>query len=176
MTRTLPTLWDQIGAHWPANSHDRAWPYGELAEAAHAFLAGQGVNPVGLSHYGIVVADRNAALARLNRLTQEPWRPTTEAWVEAFNVHVMRGDLQGVELEFIEPDGPSFFADFLAGQGERLQHISFRVDGIHEAVKRLRDAAVPLVNDQVREGSHGWIAFLRPDPFTPLCLELCQPK
>lgn len=94
-------------------------------------------------------------------------------WVEAFSVHVARGDLQGIELELIQPVGASFFLDALSTSGDTTQLLSFTVDDVHAVHAMLSGNAVQAVGD-VRQGSHGAIVFFNPAELDLIYAELCQ--
>ena len=97
-------------------------------------------------------------------------------WVGAYKVTVARGLIEGVELEFIEPGGDSFFLEALISHGDALQHVSYRVENIGDCLRKLHAGGVALVNEQPRAGSHGKVAFARPAEFRPTYLELTEPN
>jgi hypothetical protein len=88
-------------------------------------------------------------------------------------VHVARGDFHGIELEFIQPVGPSFFLEALQAGGEAVHHVSFTVADIDAGHAALADAGESSLGG-IRQGSHGRIAFFSPSEVAPVCVELCQ--
>jgi len=83
-------------------------------------------------------------------------------------------DFDGTELELIQPVGESLFFVHLNKNGESLQHVSFRVNGIENALNALKQGGVELVDTIPRVGSHGKVAFTKPAKLAPYYLELCE--
>ena len=171
----MGTNWQKIEAQWPARIDDTTLPFDTLRRQMESFLASHAVIPKAFSHFGIVIKDIDATLDILAQILQQPWTPAIRNWVSAFSVHVARGEMEGMELEFIQPLGESFFLDFLNTGGERMQHASFRVEAIEDCIENLQVKQVPVIGGGIQVGSHGKIAFIRPEAFYPLCLELCEP-
>ncbi len=59
-------------------------------------------------------------------------------------------------------------------KGEGLQHISFRVDDAYVSFEKLKNNQIELIDHQVRNGSHGRIAFVKPAILDYLYLEICE--
>jgi methylmalonyl-CoA/ethylmalonyl-CoA epimerase len=74
----------------------------------------------------------------------------------------------------LEPDSP--LGRFLSKRGPGMHHIAYEVDDIEEALAKLRERAVKLVDDSPRPGIHGTrIAFLHPSSCLGVLTELVQP-
>ncbi len=171
----MPSAWDHLEARWPAVIGGRHLSYGALRQEMQDFLSGSGVAARAFSHYGVVVAGMDASLAVLSELIGSGLKGTRKEWVVAYGVYVARAQLEGTELELIEPAGVSFFSDFLNDHGEGLQHLSFRVADIDNCLRTLGAMGTDLIDEKARAGSHGKVAFVKPRQFDPLYLELCQP-
>ncbi len=64
---------------------------------------------------------------------------------------------------------------FLARRGEGLHHVGYRVDRVAEALERMREAGVPLIDRAPRAGSRGTtVAFVHPKGFRGVLVELVQ--
>ncbi len=149
--------------------------FATLQEAMGAFLREKGIAPRAFSHFGLVIADTEAALHDLAQIIGGPVKPSQQQRVEAYRVQVTRLEIAGTEVEFIEPAGESFFQTFLNSHGEGLQHLSFWVTDIAGCLQILAAAGETLLDPAPRAGSHGKVAFIAVKQFSPLLLELCQP-
>ena len=168
------SIWDKVEARWPALIGGRQVGFVRLKKELAALLSSQRIIPRAFSHFGIVVSSIDVSLGVLTELNGMRVEGVKRAWVESYAVCVARGCLDGKELELIEPLGASFFLDFLKGHREGLQHVRFVVEDIHGSLKKLQKTGVALADEVPRTGSHGEVAFLKPDSFGEIHLELCQ--
>jgi methylmalonyl-CoA/ethylmalonyl-CoA epimerase len=80
------------------------------------------------------------------------------------------------ELEILEstaPDGA--IAKFIESRGEGIQHVSFRVENIEEALKELKEKGVRLIDEKPRQGAGGGkIAFIHPKSTNGVLVELSE--
>lgn len=127
-----------------------------------------------IDHVGIAVRDLESAV---------------EEYRVAFGVepaHRERVEHQGVD-EVLFSVGESFIqllgalgdetpvGRFLARRGEGLHHVGYRVDRVSEALDRIREAGVPLIDDAPRAGSRGTtVAFVHPRGVRGVLVELVQ--
>ncbi len=93
---------------------------------------------------------------------------------------------QGVEIamipvgdcnvELLQPCGnESPIAKFLFKRGPGIHHIAFRVKDIRDALKRLEDNGIGLLNQEPSLGAGGkLIAFLDPRSTNGVLIEICQ--
>lgn len=127
-----------------------------------------------ISHIAIVVPDLDEAM---------------DFWVEALGLplnHVEHVPDQGVdvaflpsgesEIELLEPCEPdSGVARFMAKRGPGMHHICFEVDDIEYVLDRLRQADVPLINEEPTIGTGGKkIAFIHPKGTGGVLVELYE--
>jgi len=83
------------------------------------------------------------------------------------------GDSEVELLESTSPDGP--IGKFIEKRGEGIQHITFRVDNIEEAIAELKAKGIPMIDEQPRKGAGGaMIAFLHPRATGGILVELSQ--
>jgi methylmalonyl-CoA/ethylmalonyl-CoA epimerase len=83
------------------------------------------------------------------------------------------GDSEVELLESTDPDGP--IAKYLEKRGEGIQHIAFRVDNLEEALARLKDKGIRLIDEKPRRGAGGAkIAFLHPKATHGVLIELSE--
>jgi methylmalonyl-CoA epimerase len=77
------------------------------------------------------------------------------------------------EIELIEPIDPSFFiAKFIAQRGEGIHHVALKVEGIEEALEKLRRKGIRPLDEKPRIGVHGVkIAFI---DYRGIIVELCE--
>ncbi len=82
----------------------------------------------------------------------------------------------GTELELLEDlksDGP--IAKYIEKRGEGIHHICFKVDNITEALQRLKQQGIELIDAQPRPGSrNSQVAFIHPKGTHGVLIELCQ--
>jgi methylmalonyl-CoA/ethylmalonyl-CoA epimerase len=127
-----------------------------------------------ISHIAIVVPDLDEAMG---------------FWVDALGLplnHVEHVPDQGVdvaflpsgesEIELLEPcDEESGVARFMQKRGPGMHHICFEVEDIEYVLDRLRQANVPLINEEPTYGTGGKkIAFIHPKGTGGVLVELYE--
>lgn len=81
----------------------------------------------------------------------------------------------GDKIELLEPtapDGP--LARFLERRGEGLHHVCLEVDDIEKALAQLAEAGVRLVDRHAWLSPHGYAAYLHPQAWHGVSIELRQ--
>ena len=80
-------------------------------------------------------------------------------------------------VELIEPQTEAgFSADWLAANGPGIQHVAFEVDDLEAALRELASKGVHPTGQAPRAGAGNTIiAFLDPEPFGGVIVELVQP-
>jgi|PlaIllAssembly_1097288.scaffolds.fasta_scaffold526504_1 catechol 2,3-dioxygenase-like lactoylglutathione lyase family enzyme len=124
-----------------------------------------------LNQIGVVVKDLDKTIERLTALGLGPFeeRKLPEDNVEFYRgkpfkpneaVRNAHGKLGGVDLELIQPIGPSPHKEYLDEKGEGIQHLGFHVDNVVEAAKRITDmgGVTVLLTSKTKEG--GGVAYL----------------
>ena len=127
-----------------------------------------------ISHIAIVVPELEQAMA---------------FWVDTLGLpleHVEYVPDQGVdvaflpsgesEIELIEPVDPeSGVSRFMKKRGPGVHHICFEVDDINLMLERLKEAEVPLINEEATIGTGGKkIAFIHPKGTGGVLVELYE--
>ncbi|MDP8256053.1 MAG: methylmalonyl-CoA epimerase [Candidatus Alcyoniella australis] len=82
-----------------------------------------------------------------------------------------------VNIELLEPlSSEGAIAKYLEKNGRGgMHHICFEVDDIDAELERLKQAGVPLIDEQARAGAHGArVAFLHPKGTHGVLIELAQ--
>ena len=81
-------------------------------------------------------------------------------------------------VELIRPlTAEGFSADWLASSGPGIQHVAFEVDDLEAALRELADKGVRPTGAAPRPGAGNTIiAFLDPEPFGGIIVELVQPR
>jgi methylmalonyl-CoA/ethylmalonyl-CoA epimerase len=129
-----------------------------------------------IDHVGIAVDDLDASVESYRRtLGVEPG-------------HRERVEDQGVE-EVLFAVGTSFIqlvgalggdtpvGRFLATRGPGVHHVAYRVDSVEDALIRLRNEGVRLVDEAPRRGSRDTlIAFVHPKDMGGVLIELVQAR
>lgn len=83
------------------------------------------------------------------------------------------GDTEIELVEGIERGNP--LEKFLEKRGEGIHHICLEVTNLDEAMKRLREAGVPLLDEIPRPGADGTrVAFLHPKGAHGILIELVE--
>jgi methylmalonyl-CoA/ethylmalonyl-CoA epimerase len=76
-------------------------------------------------------------------------------------------------LESTSDDGP--VAKYIQKKGEGIQHVSFQVENIEEALAELKEKGIQLIDQVPRKGAGGAkIAFLHPKATAGVLVELCE--
>jgi len=126
-------------------------------------------------HIGIVARDADSALKPyVEGLKLQPGHSEVS---EAARVKIAFLPVGDVELELIEPlSDKGMVAEFLARTGGGIHHVCFEVEDIDAAIAYLKSLNYQLVDQEPRRGNRGSrIAFLRPEQFGGVYVELCQP-
>lgn len=98
---------------------------------------------VGINHIGMAVTSIDETLAK---------------WTEAFGATVLKEkkafpggqvscliDIQGQQIELMEPNGEGTVKKFLEGHGEGLHHISLKVSNVDEDLDRFEASGLSVI-------------------------------
>jgi methylmalonyl-CoA/ethylmalonyl-CoA epimerase len=96
----------------------------------------------------------------------------TEQGVEAVLLDV--GDSH---IELLQPLGPdTAVGKYLAHRGPGLHHVAYRVPDVAEALRKLSDAGMRLIDEQPRTGiRNSRVAFIHPASTGGVLTEIVQP-
>jgi len=126
-----------------------------------------------IDHVGVIVADLDAALARLGVLFPDGAAEIRE--LPAAGLRVARLDAANLAIELIEytSEAPGLGRRTM-GERPGINHLSVRVADLEAATAELAAAGFEPMEGFPTEGAHGRVAFFTPDPVTGLLLELCE--
>jgi len=128
-----------------------------------------------LDHVGVAVSDLEAAVALYeDTLGMELVHRET---VDEQGVDAVLLDVGDSHVELLHPTGPDTpVGKFIAGRGEGLHHVAYRVDDIDAALERLRSAGVRLIDESPRTGiRNSRVAFLHPKSTGGVLTEIVEP-
>ena len=126
-----------------------------------------------IDHIGIIVADLDRALERLQPLFGAPSqvKEITDAGLRVAEFHA-----SNVTIELLQYTGEAQFARNVMGERLGLNHVSARVDDLESSLAALTAAGFKPMDGFPRQGAHGRVAFFEPDPVSGLLFEICQPE
>ncbi len=127
-----------------------------------------------IDHIGIAVQNLDEAQPFWEEVLGLHFEPREH--VEDQRVVVAMGHLGESHIELLEPTGPeSPIAKFLEKRGSGIHHLCVKVDDIEEALRRLKDKGMRLIDEQPRAGAAGKrIAFVHPKSTSGVLLELSE--
>lgn len=126
-----------------------------------------------IDHIGIVVADLEAAIARLGPLFGGA--PVLKDLAEV-GLRVAEFQAANLTVELLQYTGTNdAFARRVMGERIGLNHVSARVADLERSLARLRAAGLEPMEGFPRQGAHGRVAFFEPDAVTGLLFEICEP-
>jgi len=125
-------------------------------------------------HIGVIVPDLRAAIGGFRDVLNLEL-DHVEPYGEELQIAFLPCAQTLVEL--IEPQtGTGFSADWLAANGPGIQHVAFEVDDLEAALEELVGKGVHPTGAAPRPGAGNTIiAFLEPEPFGGVIVELVQP-
>ncbi|HSD48714.1 MAG TPA: VOC family protein [Actinomycetota bacterium] len=126
-------------------------------------------------HMGIIVADLDRAVGGFRDLLGLPLDRTEPYGDELELAFLPCGE---VLVELIRPlTAEGFSAEWLADAGPGIQHVAFEVDDLEAALRELAGRGVRPTGAAPRPGAGDTvIAFLDPEPFGGIIVELVQPR
>jgi methylmalonyl-CoA/ethylmalonyl-CoA epimerase len=128
---------------------------------------------VGIDHVGICVAAMDDAGAGWSSLLGTPVVDREDVVPQKTTAAFLRMD-DSAAVELITPmKGNEPLGRFVEKRGDALHHIAIAVRDIHEALRRLSSAGVPLIDIEPRPGAGGHqVAFIHPKALGGVLLEL----
>jgi methylmalonyl-CoA/ethylmalonyl-CoA epimerase len=132
------------------------------------------VNLTRVNHLGVIVADLNRAVDGFTRILGLEL-DHTELYGDELDIAFLPCGQTLVEL--IHPrTSNGFSADHLRENGPGIQHVAFEVEDLEAALAELAERGVDPLGEAPRPGAGNTIiAFLDPEPFGGILVELCQP-
>jgi methylmalonyl-CoA/ethylmalonyl-CoA epimerase len=130
------------------------------------------VEPRGIHHLGVAVADLDEAVATYERLfgaEVERRETVPDQGVEAASLRI--GDGRVELLASLGDETP--VGKFLAKRGPGMHHVAYEVDDVGEALGELAARGAELIDDRPKRGLFGLeVAFVHPDSVHGVLAEL----
>ena len=121
------------------------------------------MEPRGIHHLGVAVADLDEAVATYERLfgAEVEHRETVpDQGVEAASLRIGEGSVE--LLASLGDETP--VGKFLAKRGPGMHHVAYEVDDVGKALDELAEKGTELIDERPRQGLFGLeVAFLHPD-------------
>ena len=127
-----------------------------------------------IDHIGVAVKNLNEAMRLYSESLGLEIEETEEVKEQRVKVAFIPVGESRIELiESTDPNGP--IAKFIERRGEGIHHIALEVDHIEDALQKLKERGVQLIDEKPRIGAHKMkIAFLHPRSAKGVLLELCE--
>jgi methylmalonyl-CoA/ethylmalonyl-CoA epimerase len=130
------------------------------------------VEPRGIHHFGVAVADLDEAVATYERLLGaelEHRELVPDQGVEAASLRVGAGRVE--LLASLGEETP--VGRFLAKRGPGMHHVAYEVEDVGEALGELSAQGAELIDEQPRQGMFGLeVAFVHPDSMHGVLAEI----
>lgn len=130
----------------------------------------------GVEHIGIAVANLDECIEKFEKILGLKCQRRER--VESNHVEVAVFDCGETRLELVAAtDEESPIHKFVARSGNSLHHICFKVEGIDDWLKFLKENGVGLIDSVPRDGALGHrIAFVKPKSICNFLIELSEEK
>lgn len=131
---------------------------------------------IGIDHVGVCVRDMDQAGNAWSALLGLPLVDREDVVPQKTSAAFVRMPDADAAVELVCPMPGNVGLDkFLDKRGDALHHLAFAVTDIREALKRLADAGVRLIDTEPRPGAGGHlVAFLHPKAMGGTLVELVQ--
>jgi methylmalonyl-CoA/ethylmalonyl-CoA epimerase len=130
------------------------------------------VEPRGIHHLGVAVADLDEAVASYERLLGaelEHRELVPDQGVEAASLRVGAGRVE--LLASLGEETP--VGKFLAKRGPGMHHVAYEVEDVGEALGELSAQGAELIDEQPRQGMFGLeVAFVHPESMHGVLAEI----
>ena len=130
------------------------------------------MEPRGIHHLGVAVADLDEAVATYERLLGaelEHRELVPDQGVEAASLRVGEGRVE--LLASLGEETP--VGKFLAKRGPGMHHVAYEVEDVGEALGELSAQGAELIDEQPRRGMFGLeVAFVHPDSMHGVLAEI----
>ena len=128
-----------------------------------------------IDHVGVATEDLEGAIALYEGSFGMP--VAHRETVESQGVEAVLLDVGDGHVELLAPLGPDTpVGKFLAGKGPGLHHVAYAVDDIEEALSKLKEAGVDLIDNEPRTGIRdSRVAFLHPKAMGGVLTEIVEP-
>jgi methylmalonyl-CoA epimerase len=127
-----------------------------------------------IDHVGIAVKSISDAVKVYEQVLGLQVNGYDEVEDQGVRVAMLHIGESGIELlEPTRPDSP--IEKFMSKRGEGIHHIAVRVDDIEEALARMKESGVRVIDSAPRRGAHNTrVAFIHPSSTHGVLLELVE--
>lgn len=127
-----------------------------------------------LDHIGIVVQDLDSTVSMYTGLFGFSLKERERLEAQGMEIGLLTlGDLTVELMESIADDGT--VASFLNKRGPGVHHLAYEVRDIRQAMRRLQEAGINLIDREPRVGGeNALIAFLHPRDTDRVLIEICE--
>ena len=128
-----------------------------------------------IDHVGVATEDLEGAISLYEGTLGMP--VAHRETVESQGVEAVLLDVGDGHVELLRPLGPDTpVGKYLAKKGPGLHHVAYAVPDIDEALGKLKEAGVELIDSEAREGIRGSrVAFVHPRATGSVLTEIVQP-
>ena len=129
-----------------------------------------------LDHIGIAVRNLDEALAFYRDALGLEIEPPEEVPSQRVRAHFIPVGESSLELLEATADD-SAIARYVSRRGPGIHHVTLRVDDLQQALERLRQKGVRLIDESPRQGAEGsLVAFVHPSAAHGVLVELKQAR
>lgn len=127
-----------------------------------------------ISHIGVIVADLDAAIAMFKRLFGGG--PASLKEMPEMGLRIAVFEAANVAIELLQYTGTNDeLAKRTMGEAPGVNHISFGVETLTDAIAELEAAGAETMEGFPRQGAHGRVAFFEPASTGGVLFEVCEP-
>lgn len=126
-----------------------------------------------VNHIGIIVDDLEKTIdlfRKLFNIGAAEIEEIPDAGLRVGHIHTANIDIECIEYL---SDKPSF-GERVMGRKSGLNHISFEVKDITNALEEFQHKGLKVMEGFPRQGSHGQVAFFEPATSASILLEICE--
>ena len=126
-----------------------------------------------IDHIGLIVDNLDETLALFEKMFG--LKPAGRKELPEAGLLIAELKASNISLELIQYQGPpDSFGRKVMGDKTGYNHISVAVDDAAQMIKTLADKGVETMEGFPAKGSHGLVAFFKPETTKGLLMEICQ--
>jgi len=128
-----------------------------------------------VDHIGMIVHDLDEALRLFENLFD--LKPARVLDMDEVGLRIATLKASNVDLELIQyMDQREGIARRTMGDRKGINHVSFRVKDVSASLEQFQQKGAEVIDGFPRQGSHGLVAFFRPESTAQILLEICERK
>jgi len=128
-----------------------------------------------VDHIGMIVHDLDEALRLFENLFD--LKPARVLDMDEVGLRIATLKASNVDLELIQYlDQKEGIARRTMGDRKGINHVSFRVKDVFASLEQFQQKGAEVIDGFPRQGSHGLVAFFRPESTAQILLEICERK